>query len=145
MSTPVNKSETALGHVLAGVGGIILILALFLEWTGARDAWMDFTVVDILMTLIGVVAIVYAILPALGTEPSPGLALLVAAAGMAVFGLALTFALEFAGTLGVWLAVLASAGIAFGSYDASRHLWTPRPRPSRRHPPPSPPAAPPPG
>lgn len=136
----MNSLGTARGHVLAGIGGLVLIISLFLEWTGARDAWMDFTVVDILMTAIGAAAILYGLLPALGTEPSPGLALLVAAGGTAVFGLAFTFALEFAGTAGVWLAVLSSAAIAFGAYDAGRHLWTPVPRPARRnrHPPPRP-------
>ena len=134
----MNSLGTARGHVVAGAGGLLLIISLFLEWTGARDAWMDFTVVDILMTAIGAVAVLYAVLPALGTEPAPGLALLVAAGGMAVFGLAFTFALEFAGTVGVWLAVFSSAGIAFGGYDAGRHLWIPIPRPARqdRHPPP---------
>jgi hypothetical protein len=135
----VNSLGTARGHVLAGIGGLGLIIAMFLEWTGARDAWMDFTVVDILMTAIGAVAVLYAVMPALGTEPAPGLALLVAAAGMAVFGLAISFAFEFAGTVGVWVAVLSSAAIAFGSYDASRHLWTPKPRPSRRTRPAAPP------
>ncbi len=136
----MNSLGTARGHVVAGIGGILLIVSMFMEWAGARDAWMDFTVVDILMTAVGVVAILYGVLPALGTEPSPGLALLVAAAGMAVFGLAIAFELEFAGTSGVWLALFSSAGVAWGSYDASRHLWTPKPRPSRRerHPPPRP-------
>jgi len=139
----VNSLGTARGHVTAGIGGLLLIISLFLEWTGALDAWMDFTVVDILMTVIGIAAILYALMPALGTEPAPGLALLVAAGGTAVFGMALTFALEIAGTVGVWLAVFASAGIAFGGYDAGRHLWIPIPRPSRheRPPPPRPPRA----
>lgn len=139
----MNSLGTARGHLIAGVGGLVLIISLFLEWTGARDAWMDFTVVDILMTAIGVAAILYALLPTLGTEPAPGLALLVAAGGMAVFGMALTFAFEFAGTVGVWLAVFSSAGIAFGGYDAGRHLWTPIPRASRRPRHPPPPARPP--
>jgi hypothetical protein len=128
----MNSLGTARGHVIAGVGGILLIISLSLEWTAARDAWMDFTVVDLLMAAIGAAAILYAVLPALGTEPPPGLALLVAAGGMAVFGLAFTWALEIAGTSGVWLAVFSSLGIAFGGYDAGRHLWTPIPRPSRR-------------
>lgn len=128
--------------MIAGIGGVLLFVSLFMEWAGARDAWMDFTVVDILMAAVGVVAIVYGLMPALGTEPSPGLALLVAAGGMAAFGLAIAFELEFAGTSGVWLAVFSSAGIAWGSYDASRHLWTPKPRPSRRdHRPPARPQA----
>ena len=78
-----------------------------------------------------------------GSRDPAWIALLVAAGGTAVFGMALTFALEIAGTVGVWLAVFASAGIAFGGYDAGRHLWIPIPRPSRheRPPPPRPPRA----
>jgi hypothetical protein len=140
----VNSLGTARGHLIAGVGGIVLVISLFLEWVDGRfTGWQAFTVVDIVMTAIGVLAIVYAILPAMGTEPSPGLALGVAAAGMAAFGFAAGWELELPSGAGVYLSVLGAAGITWGSYDAGRHLWTPIPRPTRRdrHRPPGPPQA----
>ena len=129
----MNSLGTARGHLIAGVGGVVLIISLFLTWVGDRfTGWQAFTVVDIVMTGIGVLAIVYAVLPAIGTEPSPGLALGVAAAGMAALGFAAGWELELPSGAGVYFSVLGAAGITWGSYDAGRHLWTPIPRPSRR-------------
>lgn len=131
----MSMSETARGHLMAGAGGVILIVSLFLDWTGARTAWMDFTVVDIVMMVIGVAAILFALLPVLGEALPPSVELAMAASGSAAFGFAAAVELEFSSAVGVWVGIVGSAAIAFGSCQSIRTRIA---RPARTVPEPGP-------
>jgi hypothetical protein len=45
------------GRVVAGVGGVLLIVALFLPWAGDRNGWELWTMADLLFLVAGVAAI----------------------------------------------------------------------------------------
>jgi hypothetical protein len=52
------------GRVLAGVGGIVLIVSLFLHWfKPATTAWDAFEVLDLVLAFLALVAIVHAAPP----------------------------------------------------------------------------------
>ena len=73
----------------------------------------------------------------------PAFPLVVAALGVAVFGFAVGWEFEISGEIGVWLAIIGSAGIAYGAYETSRSPGAPvatRPTSTTTPPPPSTPA-----
>jgi hypothetical protein len=131
------------GQMVAGAGGVLLIIALFLHWVSGVSAWDGFSAMHIIMLLIGLAAVAWAVLPATGSAttmpPSaPGVLL---GLGVAVFGFALGFEFEIGGGIGVWLAIVASAVIAYGAYAHGRRGVAPAAAPSST-PAPPPPAAP---
>jgi hypothetical protein len=135
----VDMSRTSQGQMVAGAGGVLLIIALFLHWAGGQSAWNGFTVMHIVMLLIGIAAIAWAVLPATGAavRVPPSAATLLTALGVAVFGFAAGWELEISGDIGVWLAILGALGIGYGAYLGSHTTVPARPQPP-------PPAAPPP-
>jgi hypothetical protein len=140
----VDTSKLSQGQMVAGVGGVLLIISLFLHWAGAESAWNGFTVVHILILLVGIAAIAWAVLPLTGAAVSlpPGAPGVVAALGLIVFGFAAGWELEISGDVGVWLAVLASLGIFYGANMGSRRATAAG---VSRAAPAAPPAPPPPG
>lgn len=110
-------------QMIAGVAGIVLLISLFLDWGLGLTAWDLFSVMDIIMLLIAVAAIAYAALPAAGSADalphSSGWILLML--GVGVVGFVLGFDLEnsFAG-FGAWLALVASAALAYAAYTDVR-------------------------
>ena len=70
----MDMSKLSQGQMIAGVGGIVLIVSLFLDWIstpfGGGTAFDVFSGMDIIMLLIGVAAVAYAALPALGSAGS---------------------------------------------------------------------------
>lgn len=65
VNTPTRLSY---GAVAAGIGGILLIISLFLDWFGegpfGLNAWDFFSITDIILLLIGIAAIVFAVVEA---------------------------------------------------------------------------------
>lgn len=115
-------SRIGQGQMVTAAGGALLIISVFLHWVGGESAWSAFSIVHVLMLLVGIAAIAFAVLPASGvtvTMPAEA-ALIVAALGIAVFGFALGWEFEISGDIGVWFAILGSLGIAFGAYESSR-------------------------
>lgn len=114
----MNTSKLSQGQMIAAGGGALLIIALFLNWAGNESAWNGFSVVHILMLLIGIAAIAWAVLPATGAAVSvpPSAPTILTALGLAVFGFAAGWELEISGDIGVWLAILAAVGISYGAY-----------------------------
>jgi drug/metabolite transporter superfamily protein YnfA len=57
----MNAGESSLGRLIAGVGGVLLILSLFLPWAedGALDpnGWELWTMADVFFLIAGLVAI----------------------------------------------------------------------------------------
>ncbi len=118
----MDTSRLSQGQMVAAVGGVLLIVALFLHWGGNVSAWDGFSAMHIIMLLVGLAAIAWAVLPAAGSGASlppsaPGILL---GLGVAVFGFALGWEFEVSGEIGVWLAIVASAAIAYGAYSHGR-------------------------
>ncbi|MFL5823826.1 MAG: hypothetical protein ACJ764_10335 [Solirubrobacteraceae bacterium] len=130
------------GRMITAVGGVLLIVSLFLHWAGGQSAWDGFSVIHIIMLLIGIAAVGFAVLPATGSAVAlpPSLPLVISALGMAAFGFAAGWELEISGDIGVWLAIIGSLAIAYGAFHAGRAPVAPatrRPRPETTAPPPA--------
>jgi hypothetical protein len=111
-------SKLRQSQLIVGGAGVLLVISLFLDWVGV-SAFSAFSVMDIIMLLVGLGAVGYAAIPASGSEmtlprDSSWIVLLLA---VGVVGWALGIALEDAAAgLGAWLGLIASLAIAFGAY-----------------------------
>jgi len=139
----LDTSKISFGEMIAGVGGLLLFLFMFLKWYGveadgvelvAGNAWESFSFIDLLLFLAALVAVAVAALRAAGKLPAlpiPAGQIVAIAGAVAVvlvlFRLIFTpgggeevAGVEFDITrkLGVFLGLLASAAIAFGGYTA---------------------------
>lgn len=140
--------------MIAGVSGVLLFIFMFFDWYGIEvegqgigeisgggfNAWEAFGLIDLILFLAIAVAVALAALRAAGAMPElpqpPGL--IVAAAGavallLVLFRLIVTPGNEVEGfgtelditrKIGVFLGLIASAGIAFGGYTAMRERGT---------------------
>ncbi len=139
----MDTSKISFGEMIAGVGGLLLFLFMFLKWYGveadgtelvAGNAWESFGFIDLLLFLVAVIAVGVAVARAAGKLPAlPMPAGQIVAIAGAVAVVLVLFRLiftpgggeEVAGVefditrkLGVFLGLLASAAIAFGGYTA---------------------------
>ncbi len=121
----MNNSKLTPGQMIVGVGGVILIISLFLNWDdlAGQSAFDVFSGVDIILLLIGIAALAYAALTASGSASGipPNSAVIISALGILALGIALSVALEddTAG-IGAWLALIAALAIAYGAHEANR-------------------------
>jgi hypothetical protein len=116
------------GQLIAGIGGIVLIIAQFLSWADApignasESAFDAFSIMDILMLLVGIAAAGYAAATAMDSAASlpRETPWIVAMLGLLVGGWALGWDLEFdTAGFGAWIALFGCAAIAFGGYAAA--------------------------
>jgi hypothetical protein len=118
--------------MVLGIGGILLVISLFLSWASAfgasASAFDLFSGMDIIMLVIGIAAVAYAASVAAGSSaraPS-GSPLILAALGLVVLGWALGWDIETSGAgVGSWLALIASAAITYGAFTSQRELGLP--------------------
>jgi hypothetical protein len=111
------------GAFILLVGGILLVISLFLHWESGWTAWHVFSNLRIIILLIGVFAVGFGLLEATGaasTLPDP-IPLILAALGLAVFGFAAGWELQVSGAGGVWLAIVGSIAIGIGGWGVRRH------------------------
>jgi hypothetical protein len=123
----MDASRLNQGQMIAGVGGLVLIIAQFLSWIsidGASASSFDtFSAMDIIMVVIGLGAAAFAAsVAANSTARVPrDAALILTAAGVLVVGWALGWDLENPDAgIGAWLALIAGAAIAYGGFTAGR-------------------------
>jgi hypothetical protein len=161
----VDTSKLTLGDQIAAASGIALIIVLFLPWYGidvnvgalsaseSANAWEALSFIDILLFLIGLVAIGVPVAKAMGSLPDelPGPLLVLAAGGLAV--LLVLFRLidlptpdggggiDFGRKIGVFLGLIAAAGVTYGGWRANEEA--PAASTTAAAPPPPPPAPPP--
>ena len=135
----MDASKVSTGAMIAAGSGLALIIFLFLPWFGVSvqlggrsfsesgSAWETLSVFDILLFLVGLTAIGVAVAKAAGVLPTP-VGIIVLAAGV----IALLFVLfrmidspapsnlpdevDVSLKIGIFLGLIASAGIAFGGY-----------------------------
>jgi hypothetical protein len=139
----MDTSKLSLGDQIAAAGGIALLISLFLPWYGVdvnigpisesanASAWEALGFIDILLFLVAVVAIGVPVAKAAGALPDdvPGPLLLLAVGG---FGLLLVLfrlvdlptpdlggGVDFDRKFGLFLGLIATAGIAYGGWRAN--------------------------
>ncbi len=140
----MDTSKISFGEMIAGVSGVALFIFMLLPWYGASasvggfsasanaSAWQAFSFIDILLFLILVLAIALVVARATGNVPDlpqpPGL--IVAAAGAFAVVLILFRILvvpdggvdvegvDFSRKIGLFLGLIAAAGITFGGWTA---------------------------
>ncbi|MEJ7789742.1 MAG: hypothetical protein WKF29_07630 [Thermoleophilaceae bacterium] len=138
----MDTSRISFGEMVAAVSGLVLLIVMFFPWyqteaemagSNSSNAWEVFSFVDLLLLLVVLVAVGVAVARAAGAMPTqlpapPGM--IVAAAG-ALALLLIIFRLisipggdvdidgvDFDRQIGIFLGLLAAAGITFGGFTA---------------------------
>ena len=147
------------GDISAGVGGVVLLVSLWLNWYGvsvnvsgfsaseSASGWEVLSTIDIILFLIALVAILLVAVKAAGQLP-PDLAIPVVL--MALGGLAVLLVLfriidspapndlpdqvDVSRKFGIFIALIGAAGIAYGGWRSS--METPEARAAATPPPP---------
>lgn len=153
-------SRLSQGESIAGVSGLVLLVVMFLPWYGvdvnvagfssseSANAWEVFSGIDILLFLVAAVAIGAAAARAAGAiPPDAPVAAIVAGAGalgvlLVVYRIldvpgpdipaAVQSNIDFGRKIGLFLGLVASAGVAYGGYRSLSET------PSAGGPPPAP-------
>jgi hypothetical protein len=130
----LNPRWLRLGDWVAGVAGIVLLVALFLPWYSvtagvSRDltGWQAFAVIDILLALAALVGIVLAV--AAAVRRTPGLPVALGVVGCVVGAVAtvlvLVRVLDEPGpdelldvAAGAWIALVAAAALTAGAWTS---------------------------
>jgi hypothetical protein len=116
---------------VAGLGGLILLVSLFLPWYGSKSGWQALTVIDVLLALLALLAIAVPVVSAAASGPAKPIAVAVLASAfgwIAVLLVAIRLVFppdDLSARYGAWLA-LAGALIAWiGSWMSMRDESTP--------------------
>jgi hypothetical protein len=110
------------GAVAAGAGGLILILSLFLDWAGGFSGWSTFDFIDIVLFVIGLLAIGFAVLEVTGAAVNLPVDRVRALTiiGIIATTIVVSFFIESDQQIGVVLAALAAIAILVGGILAER-------------------------
>ena len=112
------------GEQIAAVGGVVLFISLFLNWFSSVSGWEGQTTTDLYLAITAGVAVLAALgaadLPIRGMSMNAATALLGGVATILLIWLVVFDFPEGADRgIGVILALIASAAIAYGGYTAS--------------------------
>jgi hypothetical protein len=106
------------GEWLAGAGGIALIVSLLLPWFNEQSGYEALTVIDVLLTLLALLAIALPVLQATRDSPALPVAAAVLTATFGILGVLLVLFRviddPFSGAerdTGIWLALAATVAI----------------------------------
>ena len=140
----MDTSKISFGEMIAGVSAVALFLIMLLPWYGASaefggisanvdaSAWEAFSLIDILLFLVILMALGVVIARATGSMPDlpqpPGL-IVAAAGGLAVVLILFRLLIvpdggvdvegvDFSRKIGIFLGLIAAAGITFGGWTA---------------------------
>ena len=128
----MDTSRMSQGQMIAAAAGVLLIIFLFLPWLGVEGAdnlsgWQSSNTFDVFLLITAVVAIAAALTAGGGGIALPGVTMNGAAAVLGIVGtivllwlLIFDFPDGFDRKIGIFLALIAVAGIAFGSYSAAQ-------------------------
>lgn len=122
MTAPVARdfdpARISPGQTIAAVSGLGLFIFLFFHWFAGASAWQVFDVIDVLLAVIGLLALGVAVLEALGNPVfGRNAGLFLAFTGTVASSVTLTFVLEGNNRrLGLWLAFIAALGVTYGGW-----------------------------
>jgi hypothetical protein len=161
----LDTSKLSVGDQIAAASGIALLIVMFLPWYGvdanigqlsvseSANAWETLSFIDILLFLISLVAIGVPVAKATDSLPPdvPGATVVLAAGGLGVLLVLFRIidlptpdvsvgGIDFGRKIGVFLGLIATAGIAYGGWRATEE--SPVGSSSAAPPPPPPPPAP---
>ena len=123
----MDASRVSGGEKVAGAGGLLLFLSLFLSWFEGSSAWSFFNVIPVELTLLSLAIVGLVIARALGVDLGVPRALLPVLGGIALV-IVFTLLLEIDGRgLGVFLAFLSSVGVVVGGLAAMNEVRGARP------------------
>lgn len=147
----MDTSRISFGEMVAGASGVALFIFMFFPWYGidfegfggveggSGNAWEFFSFIDILLFLVVVLAVGMAAARAAGAMPAnlPAPAGTIVAAAGALAVLLILFrlisapdpeitgdAVDLSRKIGIFLGLIAAAGITFGGYTASNERTT---------------------
>ena len=130
----------SLGERIAAVSGVALLGLLFASWLENENAWQLFDIVDVLLVVLALAAVALPLLKTLGREPGSRASMpaILTRIGIVTLTITATFLIEGENLeVGIFLAVLASAGILYGGIttpgvEAPRGRERPRQRARER-------------
>jgi len=143
----VDTSRLSQGELIAGVSGLALLVVMFLPWYGvdvsvagfsaseSANAWEVFSGIDIVLFLVGALAVGLAAARLAGVDLPPDLpvgAILAGAGALAVLLILFRILdvpgpdipsgvesnIDFGRKIGLFLGLLAAGGLAYGGYRA---------------------------
>ena len=133
--------------LIAAGGGLLLFISLFLKWVFEQSAWETFDLVDILLAVIGLVAVGIGAMLATGNTtnlPSSPSAI-VTTAGLISFSIVAAFVLEGDELgFGIFLGLVGTIAMLVGGMQMAKAGTAPVRRTGGTEPPPPPSPPPPP-
>jgi hypothetical protein len=113
----VDLKSLSLGERIAAASGAALFVFMFVSWLEGRTAWELFSLLDVLLAIVALIAVALPLIKA--TAPDSPLRVSIGSvlsrAGLVALTITATFLIEGADrNVGIFLAVLASAGILYG-------------------------------
>ena len=158
----MDTSRLTSGDITAGVGGIVLLISLFLPWYGVSvnvagfsasenaSGWEVFSTIDIILFAIAVVAITLVALKALDQVPAetPVPLILLGLGALAVLLIIyrlidspapsdLPDEVDVSRKIGIFIGLIGAAGIAYGGWRANMESPSAQPAPAATPPPPA--------
>ena len=122
----MDMSRMSQGQMVAGVGGVLLLIGLFLDWVSlpggfGGSAFDVFSGMDILLLIVAVLAIGWAAAGPAGMTAPTGSAWIVGLLGVGAIGWCLGWDLENPDAgIGAWLGLVGSIAIAWGALEGGR-------------------------
>lgn len=147
----MDTSRISFGEMVAGASGFALFIFMFFPWYGVEfegfgdvpsgnlSAWQSFGFIDIILFIVVLLAVGMAVARAAGAMPSelPAPAGTIVAAAGALALLLILFrlisapdpsetgdAIDLSRKVGIFLGLIAAAGITFGGYTATNERTT---------------------
>lgn len=133
----MDVSRMSQGQMVAGVGGVLLLISLFLDWVsgvtvtaatgvslsvGGGSAFDVFSGMDIIMLIVAIAGIAWAVASAVGQTVPPQSGLVVGVLGVLITGWCLGWVLENSNAgIGSWLGLVGAIAMTYGAFEAARH------------------------
>jgi hypothetical protein len=124
------------GALIAAISGLVLFISLFFDWVGidvtgvgsaSQTGWESQSSLDIYLLIVSVIAVVPAVLALTGGGGDLPIATAANALLLGTIAVILMFFTMFIGfpdgldrKFGIWLALIASVGVAVGGYLAAQ-------------------------
>ena len=143
-----DRNRLSQGELIAGIGGFVLLIDLWFKWYGvsvntggllknfnigvSANAWQAFSLIDIILFLVALIAIGVAVMRGLNRMPEmpyPPSTLVAVAGGIALLLIIFRIidtpvdthgvnGIDVSRKIGVWIGLLAAAAVTYGGWSA---------------------------